>query len=488
MNINWDALMDTGIRLLGGIAILIVGMIIAKIISGMVSKVLSKNKFIKEKVLSKFENSEDNSIARIVSKVVYYLLMLFVLIAAFQYWNLTAVTVPLNTILNSIFEYLPLVGGALILVLIAWVIATLLKKIIIAIFSKSDFDKKVSDQLDEGKETAGLSNTIAELVYWLVFLLFLPAILSTLNLGGILAPVQNMVDIFLKFVPNLFAAAIVVIIGIFIAKFVKKIIVNLLKAMKLDDFGKKEGITSEDKGTSLAELLGTVVYFLILIPIIISALNILNLEGIALPATSMLTSIFNFIPVLFSAIIIVVFAYFIGKIVGKLISGILGKLGFNKIPALLGLKESKLNLAEIVGKLVMIAIIFFAAIEAADVIGFAKVSGLIEKLVILASNVIVGLIIIALGLYIANFISSVIRKSKARNSKSLALIAKVAVLMLASTMGLSQMGLAENIIEYAFIFFVGAFAVAAALAFGFGGRDWAANKLEKIESKINEDD
>ncbi len=277
-----------------------------------------------------------------------------------------------------------------------------------------------------------------------------------------------------------------VAIGIFIAKFVKNIVVNLLKAMKVDNFGKSEGITTEWKETSLSELLGTIVYFVILIPIIISALNILNLESIALPATSMLARIFNFIPVLFLAIIIVVFAYFIGKIVGKLIGGILAKIGFNRIPSILGLKESRMELSVFAGKLVMIAIILFASIEAADVIGFAKISGLIEKVVILASNVLIGVIIIGLGLYVANLISGLIRNSKAKSSKSLALIAKVAVLLLATTMGLSQMGLAENIIEYAFIFFVGAFAVAAAIAFGFGGREWAAKKINEVESKIKE--
>jgi len=488
LNIDWNSLLDIGVRLLGGLAILILGVIVAKIISGAIRKVLTKNKFIKEKLMSKFDKSEDDSFARVISKVVYYIIMIFVLIAAFQFWNLAAVTTPLNTVLNSIFEYLPLIGGALILAVIAWIVATILKKLIIALFSKSNFDKKVSEQFDKGKETTGLGNTIAELVYYLVFLLFLPAILGTLKLGGILSPVQNMVDIFLAFIPNLFAAAIILAIGIFISKFVKNIVVNLLKAMKVDEFGKSEGITPEGKETSLSELLGTIVYFVILIPIIISALNILNLESIALPATGMLVRIFNFMPALFSAIIIVAFAYFIGKIVGSLTGGILGKLGLDRIPSILGLKESKINLSELAGKLVMIAVILFAAIEAADVIGFVKVSGLIEKVVILATNVLIGVIIIGLGLYIANLISGIIRNSKAKSSKSLAFIAKAAILILAFTMGLSQMGLAENIIEYAFIFFVGAFAVSAAIAFGFGGRDWAANKIKEIEEKISEEE
>lgn len=487
MEFDWNVISEIGFKILGGIVILIVGWIVARIISGMIRRILVKSKFINEKLIGKISDSKDKNFAKIISRIIYYLIMIFVLIAAFQFWELTAVTLPLNTILNSIFEYLPLIGGALILVIIAWVIATILKKLILMFFDKSNLDSKVNEKFDE-ESNVKLSTTLAEVVYWLVFLFFLPAILSALNLSGILAPVQNMVDIFLSFVPNLIAALIIVVIGYFISKFVKNIVVNLLKALKVDQFGKKNGITSEEHDKSLAELLGTIVFFLIFIPIVISALDILGIQSIALPATNMLSSIFAFIPSLFSAVIIVVFAYFIGKIVASIVTSILVRLGLNKLPSVLGLKEFKLDLADIIGKIIMIAIILFAAVEAADVIGFTKVAGLTEKFIVLASNVLMGIIIIALGLYLANFISNIIMKSNMKHNKFLSLLTKVAILILSITMGLTQMGLASTIIEYAFIFLVGALAVAFALSFGLGGRDWAAKKLEDVETKIKEDE
>ena len=310
------------------------------------------------------------------------------------------------------------------------------------------------------------------------------AILGTLELEGVLSPVQNMVDTFLSFIPNIFAAAVVVIIGWFIAKFVKTIVTNLLKTLNVDRLGVKRDEEKDEAKTSLAELLGSIVYFIILIPIIISGLNILGLESIAMPATSMLQRIFNFIPSLLSAFIIVAFAYFIARIVGELIKGILEKVGFNKVPELIGIKNTRFNLSELAGKLVMVAIVLFSALEAADVLGFSKVSGLVEQFVLLAGNIIIGLIIIGLGFYVANLIAGIIEKSESKNSKVLSLIAKVAILMLAISMGLSQMGLASNIIEYAFIFLIGALAVAFAIAFGIGGRDLAAKKLDEIEKNI----
>ena len=485
MDLNWIQIQTIGGKLVAALLIIIIGWIVARIISSAIKKVLSKSKFINEKVFGKFEKIKDMDVPNVISKGVYYIILIFVLVATLQVLGLTIVTQPLNNILNTIFAYLPQVIGALILIIIAWVIATFLKKLIIGVFSKSNIDKKLEDHMEEGAKKVKLSTTIAELVYWLVFLLFLPAILSTLALEGILSPVQNLVDIFLSFIPNLFAAAVVVIIGWFIAKFVKTIVTNLLKALNVDKLGSKKESEEDEGKTSLSELLGTIVYFIILIPIIISGLNILGLESIAMPATSMLQRIFEFIPSILSAFIIVAFAYFIGRIVGELITGILTKIGFNRVLGLIGIKNEKINLSELVGKLVMVAIVLFSALEAADVLGFSKVSGLVELFVLLAGNIIIGLIIIGLGFYVANLISGIIENSESKNSSTLALIAKIAILMLAISMGLAQMGLASNIIEYAFIFFVGAIAIAFAVAFGIGGRDLAARKLDEIDKKMN---
>ena len=59
------------------------------------------------------------------------------------------------------------------------------------------------------------------------------------------------------------------------------------------------------------------------------------------------------------------------------------------------------------------------------------------------------------------------------------MIARVAILVLAGAMSLRQMGLANEIVVLAFGLIVGAVAVAAAIAFGIGGRDVAKRKLEE---------
>jgi len=273
MGNRWDLDQVVFMPVLAAILILIVGWIIVKLIVSGVSRFMLKNKFFNDRVLSYFDEDKANTAVNFIKKAIYYLLMLFVVISALQVLGLSSITQPLNSLLNVTFAYIPQLLGAVLLLLAAWLIATLLKKLILVFFNRTKLDEKLEEQAEPGREMVDLGSAVAELVYWAVFILFLPAILSALAMGGLLAPIQNMVNIFLAFIPNLFGAGVLVFIGYFIAKICKNITTKFFKPLKVDDFGKKSGLTVEDDNKSLAEILGMVVYLLILIPVIISSLK-----------------------------------------------------------------------------------------------------------------------------------------------------------------------------------------------------------------------
>ena len=92
---------------------------------------------------------------------------------------------------------------------------------------------------------------------------------------------------------------------------------------------------------------------------------------------------------------------------------------------------------------------------------------------------VIGLVILGLGLYLANLAATTIRVSGSGQSTVLATAARAAILILAGAMALRQMNVAEDIINLAFGLLLGAVAVAAAVAFGIGGRDLARQQLER---------
>jgi hypothetical protein len=142
--------------------------------------------------------------------------------------------------------------------------------------------------------------------------------------------------------------------------------------------------------------------------------------------------------------------------------------------------------SEIIGLLVMVAIMLFAATEAADLLGFDAISAMITNFLRFFGDVVLGLIVLALALYLANLVEQTIRSSGLQNSSILATVARYAVLLLGLTMALRQMGIAEDIITLAFGLLLGSAAVAAAIAFGWGGRELAQRQLRKLEENLQD--
>ena len=135
----------------------------------------------------------------------------------------------------------------------------------------------------------------------------------------------------------------------------------------------------------------------------------------------------------------------------------------------------------------LVTIMLFAIFEASSLLGFQALSEVLKELTVLGGHIILGLIIFALGLYLANLASKTIQSSKSDQADLLSTVARVAIILLAGSIALRYTGLANEIINLAFGLVLGALALALAIAFGVGGRDIAARKLEEwVKTKGSE--
>ncbi len=470
-------------ELLGALVILIVGWLIALILSNLVRSVLKRTE-LDNKIVSWVTGEKAPNVEEGTGRVIFWLIMIFVLIAFFQALGLTLVTDPLNQLMNQILLYIPQLFGAGILLLIAWIVATVLRMIITKVMGAAKVDERVGGQVKD-KQAVPLTKTIGDVVYWLIFLLFLPAVLGALNLQGLLDPVQSMLDKFLGFIPNLLAAALIGLIGWFVARIVRQVVTSLLAAAGGDRLSERVGIAP------LSKIVGLTVYILIIIPVIIAALNALALDAITKPASNMLNLILGAIPAIFAAAVVLTIAYMIGKVLTGLITDFLTGMGFNTILKRLGVggepKEGERTPSQIVGYLVLVTIMLFAIFEAASLLGFEALAEVMKELTVLGGHIILGLIIFALGLYLANLASKTIQASKADQADLLSKVAQIAIILLAGSIALRYTGLANEIINLAFGLILGALALALAIAFGIGGREIAARKLEEwVKTKGSE--
>jgi hypothetical protein len=494
-------------QLVFAIAILVGGYVIAIFFASMTENLLKRTS-IDNKLAGWLTGSSNSTDAFPIEKwagtTVFWIILLFTLVGFFQYLKLDAVATPINGLLGQITSFLPKLGGAAILVGIAWVLATISKMIVGRFLRSANVDSKVNESVaDSSTEALPLSETLSSTLYWFILLLFLPLVLDTLGLVQALQPVQNLVNQILSALPKILKAVMIGGIGWLIAQVVKRIITNLLATSGADSFLKKW--TSNQTEYKLSQVVGNFVYILILIPTAISTLEALEVGAISRPATAMLDQVLRFLPQVFVATVILAVAYFLGQFARDIISGILTGLGFNNILQWLGFtaiaatsptespNEDAENKAvtslpsqtpsQIVGIVVFLAIMLVAIATATDVLQVSALTRIVFGVLQISGQVLSGVIIFAIGLYLANLAFNLISSTGGRQARILGHAARISVVALITAMALKQMGIASNIVDLAFGLLTGAIAVAIAVAFGLGGKDIATQQLrEWLES------
>jgi hypothetical protein len=474
-----------GPNLLAGLAVLVVGWLLAVVLSTVVRKLMGKVS-IDNKIAQWMAGPDAKGpvpVEQWIGQAVFYVVMLLVLIAFLQTVKLTLVTESLNSVLQPVLAYLPRLVGASVLLAMAWILATVLKKILVAVLKNARFDEKVGTVSGTKDKPVPLSVTFAEVVYWLVFLLFLPPILQTLNLQSLLEPVTTLFNGAFAFLPNLLSAAAIVFIGWFIARIAQRLVETLLASAGTDRLSEKWGLASSLGKKKLSALIGLIIYFIILVPVLIAALGALKIEAITQPARDMLAKIMGELPNIAAAAIIILLAVIVGKVVCGIISNILAGLGFNNVLVRLGLAkkppQEKQLPAVWVGNLVFAVIVVVASATAAETLGFGALAALIDDFLVFAGHVLMGLLVFALGLLLAKLVADGIASSDSPNARRIAVVTRIAILALAGAMALRQTGVANEIVNLAFGIILGAVAIAFAIAFGMGGRDMASRALEE---------
>jgi len=499
-SLNLDVLQENIWDIGRAVAILVIGLIVAWIVSAVIGSLFKKTNIdnkIAGWVRGDREGQELPPVEKWISTVVFWLLTIFVLVAFFNQLGLTAVSEPLNTFLNGITGFLPQLGGALLWLGVAWLLATVVKLAVTQVLGAVRLDERLNQQVgsEEPASQIKLTDTLANALYWFIFLLFLPPVLEALGMQQALQPVKNMLDQILAALPLILKALIIIGAGWLIAKVVRRIVMNLLAATGIDNLGSRFGISSATGGQSLSSIISTVVYVLILIPFAISALEAFEMESVSAPAVAMLQKVLEAIPDIFTAALILAVAYVIGQFVSGLLTNVLTGIGFNNIFNWLGLPSTsgtssqssegaspqmpQRTPSEIVGIVALVGIMLFAAVTATDLLGLAALTLIVNEILSIAGQVLLGVVVFAIGLYFANLAFNLINSSGSGQARFLAQAARVGIIILVAAMALQQMGIASDIVNLAFGLLLGAIAVAIALAFGLGGRDVAAGQIKE---------
>jgi len=363
---------------------------------------------------------------------------------------------------------------ALIILVVGLIIAKIIRKVVTKALGKISFLRRENSD----GTILDLATPIASLVYFLIVLFVLIAVLGAMGLTDVLEPLKNMLNQFISYLPNVLGAGIVAYVGWILAKIVAEFVGAVLNTAD-----QQLAIRTGSTDFKVSKFGSAFVFAIILLSIAVAALGILDIAAISEPATAMIHKLMAAVPNIIAAAIILLVTWFVARFVVFILTGLLDGMNINQMPEKMGMQgmfTESFTPTKLIGGAVMFFAMLAAATAAIEKLDIVVLSTIMAKVLEFGGGILVGGIILVIG----NFLGSLAHLHLSKSNPSLANIARLAILGLVLAMGLRAMGLADNIVNMAFGFTLASVAVAAALAFGLGGRDAAKRVADRWASKI----
>ncbi|WP_017727067.1 mechanosensitive ion channel [Halalkalibacterium ligniniphilum] len=398
-------------------------------------------------------------------------------------------------VILKFYETLPMITAAIFLLLLAWVVAKISKFITKSLINKVKFPKFVHAEKEDPEPVVDqyhrtqLANTVGSIAYYVVFILFIPSILDALNMTSVSQLISNMMEQVLGFLPNLFIATVIFVVGFIIARLVRDLLVNVLNALDFDRFFNKidEDNDQRPQSETISRILANIVMVIIVTSVVTIALEALNIETISSSIVTILSSILSIIPNLFVAVILMTVGYYIATFISRLLTRLLQNTGINRLYEAFGFssKSKTFDLSEVIGKVVKVLIILFFTVEALTILQLHVFSQIGNAVIVYLPLLFSAILILGIGLFLGNLLKKTITHYT-NNSFSASLV-KYIIILFAVFMTLEQLELASSIVNIGFLLILGGLSIAFAISFGIGGQEFAKRQLNKFERKIKED-
>lgn len=197
----------------------------------------------------------------------------------------------------------------------------------------------------------------------------------------------------------------------------------------------------------------------------------------------------SFVPQMLAAIVLLFIGWILAKIARTGIMRLLKLMNFDRATEKSGLEaflkhaEMDVSVASILGNLAYWTIILVMIVFVANSLGLHVVADLFNRVVLYIPNVIVAILVLVFGTVLARFINRLVfawlSNVEFEGALTVSTFSEYAMLVFVFFMAMEQLQIANELLTAAFVIAFGALGLAFALAFGLGGRDWAARVIEE---------
>ncbi|MFH0777446.1 MAG: hypothetical protein V2A71_02330 [Candidatus Eisenbacteria bacterium] len=201
----------------------------------------------------------------------------------------------------------------------------------------------------------------------------------------------------------------------------------------------------------------------------------------------------GFLPNLIGAIVILIVGWIVARVIKGLVIKSLKVVRFNVLTEKAGVEKFlrdggvKISACETVGVLLYWLVMLIVLSAAFNSLGLRIASELFNEIILFVPNVVVAVLVLIVGLYLARFMYHVVvtyfKNIGVENAETFGRIAKWGILIFVLSVTLFQLNVGAEIVRGAFLIIFGAVALALALAFGLGGRDSASRIIKDYWKK-----
>lgn len=505
-----DEVVQTAAHVVLAILLFIGGWIVAKLASYGVFQLLQRTKF--DNVLAEKlglamllrqrggDGADGGVVERFVARVVYWIVMLLVIVGVLEFAGLQQVASPIQRLVDTVAQALPRVGKAALIMLVAYVAGRVLSMFVTGALDRVGVDRKFA-QLSATAPAQGdalpFSHTTGKVVFWLLIFFGLAGAFEALEIQPIAGPLRNAIDHVVALVPRLAVASLLVVAGYVIGRILRAVVRNLLQSVGFDGMVAKVQLDKLTGKASPSDVVGMVLFAFVMFQASIAGLNELGLETLSVPLTGMMTRFWGLVPALGVSALIIVIGVVVGRLLRRVIAAALKNVGFDRLMARLGfdkLPDRPDHLdeySEIVGLAAHVGVILLAVAQGLDNLELDTWGGYVNAfLAYMVKNVVVALLVVGVGFGIGNYVRDIIRARGDSQGVAaagepdqthmwLGEFARYAVLVFACTMAVRQLDVAEDFVLITFGLLFGALCLAAALAFGLGGREVAGDIVKR---------
>jgi flagellar biosynthesis protein FliQ len=214
-----------------------------------------------------------------------------------------------------------------------------------------------------------------------------------------------------------------------------------------------------------------------------------RIEVMLEPLRVFLRQVADFLPRLALALVVLIAGWLIAKMVRFAIAKGLRKVNFHVVTERAGIDGFlndggiSMDATDMLAWLVYWIVILAALVVGFNMLGLSYVTDLLSRVLLFVPKVLVALLILAFGAYFAKFVGNAVcayfRNVHMQDADLLGNLARYAILAFVVLIALDQVNVGGDIVRQTFLILLAGVVFALALAFGLGGREWAAELLDR---------